>query len=154
MSDATPTSENAGDGPAIGQLLVRLLQHFRSDVFELAEAGGFTDLRPVHLQVFGNLRGEGVRLTVLAERAQLSLSAMAELVDDLQHLGYLERVPDPTDGRARLIQPTDRGEAALLLAGARVAEIELRWGDIVGVARYETAKRTLQQLLAALDTPD
>jgi DNA-binding MarR family transcriptional regulator len=153
MANATPSPEPSDDAPAIGQLLVRLLQHFRADVFELAQASGYGDLRPVHLQVFGNLRGEGVRLTVLAERAQLSLSAMAELVDDLQQLGYLERVPDPTDGRARLIQPTDRGRAALLLAGARVAEIESRWGAVVGAARFDTTLRTLQELLTALDAP-
>jgi len=154
MTNATTSSDPPDDAPAIGQLLVRLLQHFRSDVFELADASGFGDLRPVHLQVFGNLRGQGVRLTALAERAQLSLSAMAELVDDLQQLGYLERVPDPTDGRARLIQPTERGRAALLLAGARVAEIESRWGDVVGDARFESAMSTLRDLLAALDAAD
>ena len=50
-----------------------------------------------------------MRLTELAARAELSLSATSELVNELEHLGYLHRIPDPRDGRAKLIVPTDRG---------------------------------------------
>lgn len=139
------------DRLAVGQLLVRLLQRFRGELFEVIGSSDFSDIREAHLQVFGNLRGEGVRLTTLAARAQLSLTATSELVDDLQRLGYLERVRDPSDGRARLIRPTARGAAALTAAGHRVAEIETRWADIAGGDDLDTALRTLDRVLAALD---
>lgn len=139
------------DRAAVGQLLGRLLQHFRQEVFAAAHDAGFDDIREAHLQVFGNLRGEEVRLTTLAARAHLSRAATAELVDDLQRRGYLERVPDPTDGRARLIRPTARGERALRAAAVRVAEIETAWGDLVGPAAFEEACRTLHRLLTAVD---
>ncbi|GIF76850.1 MarR family winged helix-turn-helix transcriptional regulator [Asanoa siamensis] len=147
----TPTSSDLPtDRAAIGQLLVRLLREFRAEMFEPAEARGYGDLREPHLQIFGNIYG-GARLTDLASRAQLSLAATSELVNDLQRLGYLERQPDPADGRAKLIVPTTRGRAALADAGDRVAEIEQHWATLIGEARFAEACRALQDLLDALD---
>jgi len=90
---------------AIGQLLVRLLRQFRAELFEPAAGHGYPDLREPHLHIFGNLGADGVRLTDLAARAQLSLATASELVSDLQELGYLERGADGTDKRAKLIFP-------------------------------------------------
>jgi DNA-binding MarR family transcriptional regulator len=130
--------------------LIRLLRHFRTELFAPAAESDYGDLREPHLQIFGNIYG-GARLTELAARAQLSLAATSELVSDLQRLGYLERRPDPQDGRAKLIVPTDRGRAALAAAGDRVAEIEQRWADLIGDDRFADACRALQELLDALD---
>src|SRR3954454_17406887 len=111
-----PTSRDLPtDRAAIGQLLVRLLRQFRTELFAPAAAAGFADVREPHLQIFGNIYG-GARLSDLAARAQLSLAATSELVNDLQRLGYLERRPDPHDGRAKLIVPTRRGRDALAAA--------------------------------------
>jgi DNA-binding MarR family transcriptional regulator len=142
-----PTSS---DRVAIGQLLVRLLRQFRAELFEPAADSGYGDLREPHLQIFGNIYG-GARLTDLAARAQLSLAATSELVNDLQRLGYLERQPDPHDGRAKLIVPTERGRTALADAGDRVAVIERHWADLIGPARFAEACEALQELLDALE---
>lgn len=139
------------DRIAVGQVLVRLLQRFRGDVFALAAEHGVTDIREAHLHVFGNIGVDGIRLTTLAHRAQLSLAACAELVDDLQTKGYLERRRDPSDGRAKLIVPTSRGREVLALAGQRVAEIETHWGDLVGIDDFEHTMRTLDRLVTLLD---
>ncbi|GAA1894129.1 MarR family winged helix-turn-helix transcriptional regulator [Asanoa iriomotensis] len=146
-----PTSSDLPtDRAAVGQLLVRLLRQFRTEMFEPAAASGYRDLREPHLQIFGNIYG-GARLTELAARAQLSLAATSELVNDLQRLGYLERQPDPQDGRAKLIVPTARGRAALADAGDRVAEIERHWADLIGDRRFTAMTRALQDLLDALE---
>jgi DNA-binding MarR family transcriptional regulator len=138
------------DRLAIGQLLGRLLREFRSELFAPAAAHGYPDVREPHLQIFGNVGIDGVRLTELAARAQLSLAATSELVNELQHLGYLERRPDESDGRAKLIFPTARGRRALDDAGDRVAEIERHWSGLVGPDRFAAACRTLQELLDVL----
>ena len=140
------------DRPAVGQLLGRLLREFRTELFAPAAEGGYSDLRPPHLQIFGNVGVDGIRLTDLALRAQLSLASTSELVSDLQRLGYLERRVDPSDGRARLIHPTARGRQALADAGDRVAEIEQRWADVVGPVEFERALRTLARLLDTLES--
>jgi DNA-binding MarR family transcriptional regulator len=58
--------------------------------------------------VLGNVGRKGMRLTRLADRAQLGLAACSELVNDLERLQYVERRPDPSDGRAKLIVRTAR----------------------------------------------
>jgi len=140
------------DRAAIGQLLVRLLRQFRAEMFETAAPSGYADLREPHLQIFGNIYA-GARLTELAARAQLSLAATSELVNDLQQLGYLERQPDPNDGRAKLIVPTARGRAALTDAAGRVAVIEEHWADLIGPARFAETCKALQDLLDVLEEP-
>jgi DNA-binding MarR family transcriptional regulator len=76
---------------------------------------------------------------------------MSELVDELQDLGYLERRPDPDDGRAKLIFPTKRGRALLNEAGRAVAELEARWRAALGPGEFDAACRALDRLLRTLD---
>jgi DNA-binding MarR family transcriptional regulator len=92
-----------------------------------AEAGGTAGLNPAHAQVFECLDPAGTRLTVLAQRAQMTHQAMGELVSDLVENGYLERVSDPADGRARLIRATARGRTQSRRAAAPLAAIRDRW---------------------------
>src|ERR1700761_8616820 len=94
----------------IGQLLTNLLRLFRAELAERGDGSAGTEgIRPAHLQVFGVIKADGTRLTDLAASAGMSLSAMAELVDALEQLGYVERRPDPRDGRAKLVCLTDSG---------------------------------------------
>ncbi|NLV81314.1 MAG: MarR family transcriptional regulator [Rhodococcus sp.] len=137
----------------MGQLLVRLLREFRRDLAAPADERGYGDVRDPHLQIFGNIRTGGIRLTELATRAQLSLAATSELVNDLESLGYVERRPDPADGRAKLIELTTRGRQLQSDAGDRVADIEQRWAAIVGPAEFTALCSTMQRLLDTLD-PD
>jgi DNA-binding MarR family transcriptional regulator len=101
--------------------------------------------------VWGNIGIDGIRLTDLAAKAQLSLAACSELVDELQRLGYLERRPDLSDGRAKLIFPTRKGREVLDAAGQSVAELEQRWRKKLPRGDFDVACRTLHELLAALE---
>ena len=86
------------DRQAIGQLLVRLLREFRGDLASPRAEAGYGDVREAHFQIFGNIRMGGIRLTELADRAQLSLAAASELVNDLVDVklkGPCHRVPSP-----------------------------------------------------------
>lgn len=144
----------ARDRLAIGQLLVRLLREFRDDLAAPRAAAGYGDIREPHLQIFGNIRMGGIRLTELADRAQLSLAATSELVNDLAELKYVTRRPDPADGRAKLIDLTKRGRELMGYAGDRVADIEHRWSAVIGVANFEQMCATMQRLLDELDPKD
>ncbi|MGW5441199.1 MarR family winged helix-turn-helix transcriptional regulator [Nocardia asteroides] len=139
------------DRLAVGQLLVRLLREFRREMLAPAAESDFGDIREAHLQIFGAIRMGGVRLTELAARAQLSLAAASELVNDLETLGYLYRRPDPADGRAKLIDLTERGRALQLAAGDLVAGIEQRWAAAVGERGFAAMCATMQRLLDELD---
>jgi DNA-binding MarR family transcriptional regulator len=143
--------EPASGRLAVGQLLVRLLREFRDDLAAPRAEAGYGDVREPHFQIFGNIRMGGIRLTELAERAQLSLAAASELVNDLEDLGYLTRRPDPADGRAKLIDLTERGRALMADAGGRVADIERRWSALVGEKNFQQMCRTMQRLLDEID---
>jgi len=148
------TPELPTDRLAIGQILGRLLYRFRSELFtdpELQER--FSDVRFPHLQIWGNVGIDGIRLTTLADRANLGMAATSELVNDLQDLGYLERRPDPTDGRAKLIFPTARGRRLLDDAGGAVARLEARWRSQCEAGAFDDACRTLDGLLRTLPGP-
>ncbi len=142
-------------GPArlpAGQLLVNLTRLFRAELAARGEeADGVEGIRPAHLQVFGAIKADGSRLTDLARATDLSPSSAAELVDDLEALGYLERRPDPEDGRAKLVSLTDQGWQAVRSGRALIAEIERDWGAKIGKRRFEQLLADLQELLDALE---
>lgn len=147
-------SRPSPDRQAVGQLLIRLLSEFRIELAAPRAELGYGDIRNPHLQILGNLRMGGIRLTDLAGRAQLSLAATSELVNDLVDLGYLVRQPDPADGRAKLIDLTTRGNALMTAAGARVVDIEKRWADMVGARNFAVMCDTMQRLLDELNPDD
>jgi DNA-binding MarR family transcriptional regulator len=136
----------------IGQLLVKLLRLFRAELAARGEGTAEVEgIRPAHLQVFGSIKAGGSRLTDLARSADLSLSSAAELVDDLEALGYLERRPDPSDGRAKLVSLTERGWDAMRSGRAVIGRIETDWAGRIGEKRYADLIAALQDLLDALD---
>lgn len=129
---------------------MRLLHEFRETLSAGVEESEFGDLRFAHNQIWGNVGIEGIRLTDLARKATLSLAACSELVNELCDLDYLERRPDPTDGRAKLIYPTRRGRALLDAAGVRVAELEADWRARLPDGDFDRACHTLDRLLTDL----
>ncbi len=138
----------------IGQLLGNLIRLFRAELASRGEGGAEVEgIRPAHLQVFGSIKADGSRLTELADSSGLSLSAMAELVDSLQGLGYLERRPDPADGRAKLVCLTETGRGAIGEGRRLIAGIEADWGEAIGERRFLELCDSLQALLDELD-PD
>lgn len=134
----------------IGQLLVQLTRLFQTDLFDRLVAAGLTDARVPHTHVTAHIRAEGSRLTELAAQARMTLPAMSELVDDLQRLGIVERRPDPSDGRAKLICLTEAGWEAMATARRVIGEIEADYARRVGAERFEQAATTLDALLADL----
>jgi DNA-binding MarR family transcriptional regulator len=61
-------------------------------------------------------------------------------------MGYVERVPDPLDGRAKIIRLTDRGAEAKAVALEIFAEIEKEWAERIGPERVEALREALEAL--------
>ena len=87
---------------------------------------GHPEVRSAHGAVFQHLDDTGTTVSLLAERAQMTKQAMAELVRHLEIHGYVTRVTDPADRRAKLVVPTDRGREMIALAQELVRELEQR----------------------------
>ena len=145
----------SSDRRGIGQLLIQMTRLFRKDLFaRLSDQPGLVGVRPSHLHVFANMVGGGKRLTELADAASMSLPSMQELVDDLERRGIVERRPDPSDGRAKLIVLTDSGLAALAPAGAIIAALEREYADRIGKDRFEEMCLALDALVDDLEDDD
>jgi DNA-binding MarR family transcriptional regulator len=76
---------------------------------------------------------------------------MAQLVDELEADGLLERRPDPTDGRAKLVHLTPAGWDAIRAGRAIIARIEADYADRLGAERFESMCWALQDLLDDLN---
>jgi DNA-binding MarR family transcriptional regulator len=131
--------------PLVGLLEVATEALFAEFNRELTEAG-FADLRPTHGCAFRFIGPEGLRLTDLANLADITKQSAGEIVTDLERNGYVERVPDPADKRAKLIRLTTRGEEAQRVGFTLLAELEQRWAERYGVADLAALRETLEAI--------
>jgi DNA-binding MarR family transcriptional regulator len=99
-------------------------------------------------KVLMRLREQGpTRQSVLATDFGLSPHSITDIVDALERLGLVERRPDATDRRAKLVAITDAGEACL---GVASAARERLLNQIFGALGQED-RATLLRLLDVLD---
>jgi DNA-binding MarR family transcriptional regulator len=131
----------------IGFALFRLAEYFTNYFVEKLVEKGITDIRAAHITVFRELEQAGSRITDMAARAGITKQSMSALVEHLEGRGYIMRVPDPKDGRARLVRLTRKGER-IYRFGMRVGrEVEARWQSELGSKEF----RQLRSLLTKLD---
>lgn len=107
------------------------LREMLDELVDSLTAAGY-EARSSHSPLFENIDADGTRLTVLAERAEMTHPSMSELVTNIERLGYVERVPDPTDGRARLVRLTPAGRDLQRRALTEIAAIEADWQRRLG----------------------
>jgi DNA-binding MarR family transcriptional regulator len=117
-----------------------------------AEAG-YTELRPAHMSILQHVDHPpgGTRIGELADRAQMTKQSMGQLVADMERGGLVERVPDPTDGRARIVRLTERGWMMHETAGEIVRGLEADWANRIGGQKLDRLRQLLKELIAALD---
>jgi DNA-binding MarR family transcriptional regulator len=120
------------------------MAEFRRDL----EDAGYADIRPTHGCVFRFVRDDGMRLTELAHLAGMTKQSVGELVDDLVDRGYVERIPDPEDRRAKLICLTDRGAEAQRVGFGLLTDIEKRWAKRFGAARVRQLRELLEEAVS------
>jgi len=130
----------------LARLLLLASRAVTDELHDNLRAAGFTDQRPAHDAVFAHVPPEGIHLTDLADRAGITKQAMSELVVDLEKLGYIQRTPDPSDGRAKLIEFTERGWAAVSTALDAFHAIEANLAERIGPARLRQLRRTLLEI--------
>jgi DNA-binding MarR family transcriptional regulator len=143
------SSVNA-DGFRIGALVSIPRAAISKRVRERSGDEGFGDVTPAQEVAMQTLAPGGMRLTQLAARAGMAKQSMGYLVEQLERAGYLERVPDPGDARAKLIRRTERGWAYNRVASEVVAELEHEWAELIGGDSFRELKGHLARLAEAL----
>jgi DNA-binding MarR family transcriptional regulator len=112
------------------------------------EEQGHPQIRNAHGCVFRYIDVDGSRLTDLAAQSGVTKQAVGEFVDELQQLGYVERAPDPIDGRAKIIRLTKRGRDARRAALRIFDDIEREWADRFGEDRIAELREILMAIAA------
>jgi len=120
-------------------------------IFRAIQDAGFDDWTLTQCRVFQRIAADGSRLTDLADQAQMSKQSAGVLVDQLERLGYVRRIPDPADGRARLIVMEHRGRQAVEVAKATLDEILSEWKAYLGTRNFTLLQQILDQLREITD---
>ena len=137
--------------PNVGVLLFLPYRAMEARVFEGLAAAGFDDFSPAQARVVARIAPEGSRLTDLAAQAGITKQSAGFLVDQLERAGYVERVPDPADGRARLVRIAERGARSVEVSSRIVADVEAEWTVHLGEGRMTELRRLLADLREITD---
>jgi DNA-binding MarR family transcriptional regulator len=147
MTTAKRRSERQQLNPDLGVLTARLQRAVQGELFERLADQGHSDLHPRHSTVLAYLDEDGVRATELARLSGRDKQVVGRLVDELEDIGYIERRTDPSDRRAKLIVPTERGLEQLQLRDEIVAEIERRHAEAAGPRVYAEFRNVLRGMV-------
>src|ERR1700757_671466 len=112
-------------------------------------AAGLDGIRPAQAVALVPLAAGGLHASDLADRLRVSRQAVAQAITGLERHGYVTRVPDPLDARARIIELTPRGRQALRVMRSNALELEKRWDQVLGERRLGELRETLRMLLAS-----
>jgi DNA-binding MarR family transcriptional regulator len=129
----------------IGLLLYIPYRDLENRIMAVITEAGY-DVTLAQARVLQRIGPDGTRLTELAEAAQVTKQTAGFLVDQLEKAGYVERVPDPTDGRARLVRVTEKAKGAAPVAEAEIARIEAEWERHIGKRRMAQLREALEKL--------
>jgi DNA-binding MarR family transcriptional regulator len=140
----TPSKEYP---PAIGALLRLAWQAVRERIYEGVLEAGYTDLSRAHVLLFRWPPIDGLRPSELATHNQLSRQSINDLLSDLEKRGYLERTPDPTDGRARIVRLKERGWDLTQVLSDMSFATESEWARAIGDERFAEFRDTLCELV-------
>ena len=150
MTDEAPPRVR-DQGQNLGLLCWYPYRAMETRVMDALAAAGFDDVTLAQSRVLQRVAPEGVRLTELADRARVTKQTAGFLVDQLEKAGYVRRVPDPADARARLVRLATRGFEAVRAAGAVVAQVEAEWVAHLGRRDVERLRATLTRLREVTD---
>lgn len=137
---------------SLGLLLRLVHQHWTHAVDAALDDAGFGDIRPPHANVFTFVPAEGIQVSELTRLARVRKQTMAQAVEELEHLGYVERRPHPSDRRSRLVFLTLRGQAVRPVAIAAGRRVEARWAELTSLEEIAALQDSLQALLTQLQT--
>ncbi|HET6625972.1 MAG TPA: MarR family transcriptional regulator [Nocardioidaceae bacterium] len=137
--------------PNLGILLFVTYRALERRAHEAVVASGITDITPAQARVAARIGPHGSRVSDLAEQARVTKQSAGFLVDHLEAAGYVERVPDPADRRARLVRLTPRADRVVKIANAEVERALAEWVDHVGADRLLQVYETLRDLREITD---
>jgi DNA-binding MarR family transcriptional regulator len=149
--DHAPPGFTEARNATLGHLLIKCARLFNERAVGRLDPQDGPTLRPSHMQVFAHVDFTGTRLTEIAHRMGITKQAVGQLVADLEQVGMFERVPDPTDGRARLVRFTEAGRQRLFFGLQVLKDVEAEVAPDVGQEHISALYAGLTRLLDVLE---
>jgi DNA-binding MarR family transcriptional regulator len=150
----TAAQTNQAIASPLSNNLSRLLREFSRDVerriWQGLVARGYPDIRPAHSAVFSNLGMGAVRVTELAERAQVTQQAMGKMLKELERMGYVARDIDGTDKRAKEIRLTARGAALAADSREVIEDVRSYYASKIGARHLDELEDSLRDSMRKL----
>ena len=137
--------------PNLGVLLFIANRALEQRAHDAVVAAGITDITLAQARIAARIGPRGTRVSDLAAQARVTKQSAAFLVEQLEAAGYVERVPDPADGRARLVRLTARADKVVRTANEEVERVLAEWADRVGADRLRQMSQTLLDLREITD---
>jgi DNA-binding MarR family transcriptional regulator len=153
MSSRLPATSARARPENLAILLREPLRAMEAALIRRLRAAGHEHVRAPHGLVLQYLDDAGTRVSALAERAGITKQSMAELVAHLERHGYVERVPDPADGRAKLVRATARGREVYAVARELLRAYEHHLDERLGADEVRRLRGLLEALSEALAAP-
>ena len=153
MADRTVINERPAEEEHVifSQLLRRPYETLLMRLHAELAAAGYAELYPSWgTNIFHYLREGGLRLTELAERTHTTKQALRYTINQLEAAGYVERVPDPTDGRAKIIRLTQRGWEGRRVADEIIASVEHECVRELGEERMRQFEALMKEVSSVL----
>ncbi|MYR05000.1 MarR family transcriptional regulator [Gordonia sp. SID5947] len=139
------------DDPPIAVLMFVAHRAAEARVMARIAVAGAADITFAQARLMQRLAPEPMRLTDLAEQAGITKQTAGGLVDQLETAGYLMRVPDPSDGRARLVTLSEQGARLCEIAAHEVEVVENEWREHLGANRFDDLRQCLVDLREITD---
>jgi DNA-binding MarR family transcriptional regulator len=130
-------------GRNVRQLLLKASRIVNRHVVEELRARGYSRLRSTHTTLLSNIDLAGSSITAAAERADITKQAMGRLATELEAAGYLRVGSDPKDARVKLLGLTDEGRHLMMDSFKVMNELEARYAEVIGQARFGAMQRGL-----------
>ena len=134
--------------PAV--LMMISARHAEARVYDAMIAAGY-DVTMAQVRLAAQIGEDGTRLTELAQRARVTKQSASQLVDQLEQSGWVERVPDPADARAKLVRLAPRAREVQELARREERAIEREWTRHLGAERMRALREALEDLREITD---
>jgi DNA-binding MarR family transcriptional regulator len=132
-------------------MLFRASHTMNAEMAARLRARGWTSFNPSFTSVLGHLDTEGTTVTTLARQTGTTRQAVSQLTQAMEREGFLERVPNPSDGRSVMLRHTDAGRRILLDALEVMTEIEQEYATLIGRRDAARLKDLLTRLLGEID---
>lgn len=121
-------------------------QRVRDEMYAGVVAAGYDDLNAAHVGLWRYPGIDGLRPSQLADHLGITKQSVNDLLGHLERQGYLGRVPDPADGRARVIRLTSKGLQLQATIHDEARAAQLRIAEILGPRRFAQLHSSLRLL--------